>query len=179
MSEQPNQVLVLWTEIVGLLKDPSVCNAGATEAQILKLSSVLGKELPASYRAFLEICNGLEAGGFMQLSPTPLSIEQMSRTLSNRAKLNIKSNRVTVFDAHSKASQAFGKWPSELLQISSCDDMGHAIDLESGKIFFFDYIEGGHVKFQFESFEELLKNTIALFQSGKKGIFGGLISTNS
>jgi len=172
MSEHHNQIRTLWEKIVDLLEDSTVCNSGATESQIRKLCQVIGRDIPTSYREFLTVCNGLGIEGFKQLSPTPLGTEEICRRLVDRGKLNIKYATKTVFDSNSTASQAFAEWPKELLEISSCDDMGHAIDLASGKIFFYDYIEGGHVKFQFASLEELLEKTLAKFQDGRKGFFG-------
>ena len=179
MAEQSNTICRLWSELASQLDDSTVCNPGASSAQILSLERLIGREIPPSFKTLLELCNGLGKDGFKYLSPTPMGTEQIYRITESRSKLKIKSNRPDIFDSNSAESQAFGTWPKALLEISSCDDMGHAIELESGKIFFYDYIEGGHVKLQFGTLEELLENTLELFRNGQKGLYGGMLAANS
>lgn len=179
MMDFTNQIAHLWSQIVAQFDDPSVCNPGASATQLKRLGQFVGRKVPESFRSLLTTCNGLNHDGYKYLSPTPLGTEQLSRTIEQRSKLNIKSSRPNIFDPSSMDSQAFGTWPKQLLEISSCDDMGHAIELDTGRIFFYDYVEGGHVKFQFHSLLELLEKTLELFSDGQQGLYGGLITSTS
>ena len=168
------QVEKLWNKIAQSFPDSSVCNAGASPGQIKELEDLIGKPLPKDYRAFLEICNGLGKGGWIQLSPTPYSTTKICDHSRKPSAINFDDDKETEFSPTSKENQAFQRWPKNLLKISECDDFGHSIDLDTGKTFFYDYVDGGHVRYVCDSFVAVLEQTVSKIEPGKSVEFGSL-----
>ena len=173
--EIAQRVQQLWTEFMDLHpeKARSAFEPGATEQQILAVEKAFGVPLPPDYRAFLKLCNGMRYhpdGVYPPMSSTEELV--WGYNTHNDTFGDYDTPRRYEIDPKSREVH-FGDtlWHPALIVIADMDGFGLVLELESGKILWWDH-DGWGTTYNFDSFIELLEKSIQETNSENDPVWG-------
>lgn len=148
---------------------------GATEEQIREVENVFGVRLPPDYRAFLKICNGANYGNGV-VYPPPFSTEQLLWGYSSHNDTFGDFDTPRILKWRSSAGRTsidVGEilWYPSLIVIADMDGFGLVLELETGKIIWWDH-DGWSFNYCCGSFTELIEKSIEKTKSEREPTWG-------
>lgn len=167
----------LWTEFVNQHPEKSrtAFRPGATEEEIQEVENAFGVRLPPDYRAFLKLCNGVHYE-YGVVYPPPFSTGQLLWGYSghNDTFGEFDTPRIlNIETVNGKTTVDVGKylWYPSLIVIADMDGFGLVLELESGKIIWWDH-DGWSFNYCADSFTQLLEESIEKTKSKGQPTWG-------
>ena len=155
----------LWNEFVNQHPEKvrKAFRPGATEEEILEVENTFGMRLPPDYRAFLKLCNGTHYE-YGMVYPPPFSTQQLvwGSSTQNQMFGDFDTPRILKIDSsNGKTTVEVGEilWYPSLIVIADMDGFGLVLELESGKIIWWDH-DGWSFSYCADSFTQLLEKSI-------------------
>lgn len=172
------RVETLWTEFVNLHSEKTrkVFRPGATEEEIQEVENVFGVRLPPDYRAFLKLCNGVQHYEYGVVYPPPFSTGQLLWGYSSHNDTfgEFDTPRIlNINTANGKTTIDVGEilWYPSLIVIADMDGFGLVLELETGKIIWWDH-DGWSFNYCCDSFTQLLEKSIEKTKSEGQPTWG-------
>lgn len=172
-----NRVKELWDEFLNLHpeKTRKAFRTGATEEEILEVENVFGVRLPPDYRAFLKICNGAR-WEYGIVYPPPLSAWQLLWQDGTHNDFfgefdTPRTMNISTFDGKTTVDLGENYWDPSLIAIADMDGRGLILELETGKILWWDH-DGWTFNYCCDSFTQLLEMSIEETKSKGAPVWG-------